>query len=88
MNIPNFINSRVIDENGYFTPEWRNLMTQMLTEQQINLGNEGYKIPQQPTTNINNLTDVDKSTASIVYDSTTNTFKGNEAGVWKTFTLV
>jgi hypothetical protein len=87
MNIPTFTNSKVVDENGYFTPEWSNLMNTLISQVQLNLGNEGYVVPQQPATNIAELTDASKSTGAIVYNSTDNTMMGNIDGTWKTFTL-
>lgn len=92
MNIPNFLKSIPIaelkEEDGkyYFTPQMANMFIQLFTELQQNLSNEGFKIPQQTTSNINIL-DNALSTAAIIYDSDTNEFKGNVDGVFKTFTL-
>lgn len=88
MNIPSFTNSKVVDENGYFTTEWAILMSQLLTQLQLNAGQEGLKPPMLTTTEISYLTDADKSNGSIVQDSTTGDFMGNINGTWKTFTLV
>lgn len=88
MNIPSFTNSKVVDENGYFTPEWSILMSQLLTQLQLNAGQEGLIPPKLTTTQISYLTDADKSNGAIVQDSTTGDFMGNINGTWKTFTLV
>lgn len=82
MQIPNFINCRVVDENGNWTPEWQNIMTQLLTETQINLSNEGYRIPQLTSADIANLTDLQKSNGNIVYNTDIQDFEGNRNGVW------
>lgn len=87
MMIPSFSNNRVVDEDGFFTPEWANLMSILITQTQNNLGNEGYVLPQQSSANITDLTDASKSTGAIVYNSTDNTMMGNIGGAWKTFTL-
>ena len=88
MNIPNFLNTPPINpETGDWTPEWSNLMQQLFTQLQSNLGPEGFVISQQSTANIAALTDASKSTAAIIYDSTVPAFKGNVGGTWKTFTL-
>ena len=87
MNVPAFTNSKVVDEEGYFTPEWSNLMNTLISQVQLNLGNEGYVVPQQAAVDIAKLTDAEKSTGAIVYDSTNNALMGNINGVWKTFTL-
>jgi len=86
MNIPSYINQSPVDENGNWTPEWANLMTQLLSLLQTNLSDEGYVLPQQDTANIAKLTGA-QSTGAILYDSSTNEIKGNLGGTWKTFTL-
>ena len=88
MNIPNYPNSPMTDGKGNITPEWQNTITQLLTELQLNLSNEGYRLPQLATTQINDLTDVGKSTGNMVYDNTTNQFKVNIEGTWRVVTVI
>ena len=83
MNIPNFINTRMVDDKGYLTPEWSNILTQLITELQLNLSNEGYRLPLVPTLQINQLVAVEKSIGNMLYDSTTNEAKVNINGVWE-----
>lgn len=87
MNIPSFVNTRIVDENGILTPEWANIFNQIITELQLNLSNEGYVLPQLATTDIAKLTGT-QSIGSMVYDSTTPAMKVNINGVWKTVTVV
>ncbi len=82
MDIPSYIPMKVVDENGYFTPEWQNLINQLITQLQLNLGNEGYVLPQLSTTQISELTDVNKSKGALVYDNVTNQVKANLNGTW------
>ena len=88
MKIPNFANDRFVDANGSMTTVWANIINQLITELQLNLSNEGYVLPQLTTTQINDLTDVNKSKGAMVYDETTNEFKVNINGTWKVVTVV
>ena len=45
MNIPNFENTQVVDDEKYFTDNWQLLMQQLFTELQTNAGNEGLVVP-------------------------------------------
>lgn len=87
MQIPNLPVGKVVDENGEMTSDWINFMSQLITELQLNLNNEGYRLPSQTTANINDLLDVNKSTGAMVYDRDTNEFKVNIAGVWRVVTV-
>lgn len=83
---------QIADRNGVLAPEWKLFLEQLVQTLQNTLKAEGTVIPQQTTANIAQLTGVE-SKANIVYDSTTNEFKGNvetAPGVytWKVFTLV
>ena len=82
MDIPSFIPMKVVDDKGYLTPEWMNLINQLISQLQLNLGNEGYVLPQLTTTQINDLTDTSKSKGALVYDSVTNQVKANLNGTW------
>lgn len=87
MNIPNFQNSKVVDEKGMLTAEWANIFQQLFTELQINVSNEGYKVPQQTTTTISTLNNTN-STSALIYDSTLDELKVNLNGVFKTIQTI
>lgn len=82
MNIPNYVNSRVVDENGNFTSEWGNVMMQLLTELQLNAGTEGLKASPLASTQIADLITIANtppliensavSNSSMVFDTTLN----------------
>lgn len=83
---------KIIDKDGELTSNWKLYFEQLNQTLQTVFKAEGTVIPQQPTSNIALLTDI-KSLANIIYDSTTNEFKGNvqtapNTYTWKTFTLV
>jgi hypothetical protein len=52
MNIPNFIDCKVVDEKGYFTAEYKIILQQLFTELQANASNEGLVAPTQTAANI------------------------------------
>jgi hypothetical protein len=87
MNIPNFLTDKIVDENGELTTPWSRTISQLFIELEHNLSNEGYVLPQQPTDNINQLTEP-QSVGAMIYDSTTNEFKVNIAGTWKVVQVV
>jgi len=78
---------KVIDDEGYMTSPWKLYFQQLAMALQTNFKPEGYVIPPKPTTDIAQLTS-DASDNNIIYDNTTNEFKGNVNGTWKVFTLV
>lgn len=82
---------KFVDQAGNIMPEWQLFFTQLTQALQTNLKPEGILLPQQPTSNIALLTDV-ASLANIIYDSTSNVFKGNvltapNTYTWKTFDM-
>lgn len=84
--------SEIVDEKGMLKTEWRAFFDQLVLALQTTFKPEGIVFPQQTTANIALLDGV-QSKGNILYDSTTNEFKGNvetAPGVyaWKTFTLV
>ena len=87
MNIPNFFNTQFVDEKGYLKPEFQNFFQQLITQLQLNLSDEGYRLPQQPTTTITKL-DNAASTAVILYDNTTDEAKVNIAGTFRVIQVV
>jgi hypothetical protein len=78
---------RVVDEMGNITPSWDLYFQQLTMALQTNFKPEGIVVPPKPTTEIVQLTS-DASDNNIIYDSTSNEFKGNVNGTWKVFTLV
>lgn len=87
MMIPNFENIQFVDRKGYLTPEWQLILQQLFQALQGNLSNEGYKLPQQPTTIITTLNTA-ASTGNLLYDSTTDEAKVNIAGTFKVIQVV
>lgn len=87
MMIPNFFNGRFVDERGYLLPEWQNFFQQLITQLQLNLSDEGYKLPQLPTATIAKI-DNAASTGAILYDNTTDEAKVNIAGTFRVIQVV
>ena len=85
MIIPNFSNIKVVDEKGYFTPDWQNLMQELFSTLQKNLSNEGIIVPQQDAANILSLNS-GASIGALLYDSDNDLLKVNLAGTFKTVT--
>lgn len=77
-------NSPLVDNNGNMNMYWQLFFQNLVLALQANLKNEGFVMPPLSASDIALLTG-DQSVANIVYDSTNNVFKGNMAGVWKTF---
>ena len=88
MKIPSLPNIPLVGEDGNMPGEWIQYFNQLTTALQQNLGNEGYVLPQQPTSNISQLTDASKSNGAMLYDNTTNEMKVNINGTWKVVTVV
>jgi|GEM_PF-2739321 len=80
MDIPGYLTTPVVDKNGYLTPDWENIMTQLLNELQLNLSNEGYKLPQLTQSQITQLQAIAamgpeqaaKSNSNMFYNITLN----------------
>lgn len=83
---PNIPTVKPIQEDGHFHPAWRQWFQQMTSIIQNNLSPHGFIMPQQPTTTISSLNTA-ASKGTIIYDETTDQFKGNLAGTFKIFTL-
>jgi len=78
---------QVIDKEGNMTQQWDLFFQNLVMALQTNLKPEGFVVPPKPTSDIIQLIQ-DASNNNIIYDSTTNEFKGNVNGTWKVFTLV
>lgn len=86
MKVPNLqIEGNFINEEGTINTISKGMFTQLFSEMQKNLSDEGFFIPQQPTNTINESLNTDRSKGAILYDSTTNQFKGNVNGKYKVF---
>lgn len=90
MRIPTYRPSKMVDDNGYPHPDTQ-LYNDLLNQQiQQNLSDEGFVIPAQTTTTIQNLTDPTnpnaKGAGTLWYDSTLNKYVGYENGVLVKFT--
>lgn len=81
MNIPNFIETRVVDENGNWTQPWAFIMEQLLTQLQLNAGIEGLVIPNLTVDKVALLTE--SQNGALIYDSTNNQAKVNINGTFK-----
>lgn len=87
MNIPNFIDTKIVDENGKLTNEFRQFFSQLIDQLQYNLSDEGYIIPSQNTVNINklNASNVDNI---LLIDNDTNELKIKIGGIFRTVQLI
>lgn len=82
MNIPNFVNAPISDKDGNLTVEWANLLQQLLTELQLNAGQEGLKASPLSSAQIADLVLIANtapvvenkavSNGSILFDTTLN----------------
>lgn len=82
MKIPNFIDTQVIDKDGRLTPTWKQILSQLFTELQLNLSDEGIIMPQQTTANISQL-NISKYIGGLVYNIDTDKAMANIAGTYK-----
>lgn len=78
---------KLVDSNGDITPPYRLFFQQLVMALQTNFKPEGIVVPPKPTTDITQLVGA-ASNNNIIYDSTTNEFKGNVNGTWMVFTLI
>jgi len=87
MIIPNFVDEKIVDKNGNLSDSWKQIFSQLITQLQKNLSNEGHVVPSQGTTNIATIfADPDKSGA-LLYDKDTHQLKVNVNGSVKTITV-
>lgn len=84
MKIPPFNNTKVVDENGYLTQEWRSILQALFEGLQYQVSDEGLIVPSQSAANIALLTS--SPVGALVYDSDNDLAKINIAGSWKTIT--
>ncbi len=86
MNIPNFIDSPIVDKEGRLTPVWKSILMQLITELQKNASDEGIYVPSQSAATILSLGS--SSSGALLYNSDTNKFMACEAGSFRTITTV
>jgi hypothetical protein len=85
MNIPNFTDTQVVDKNGHFTPQWRQIMSQLMSELQTRMSEESHITPSQTTANIALLNSPDLK-GGLLYNSDTNKLNVNINGTFKEVT--
>lgn len=87
----------LMDPDGSMNEYWLSYFDNLTSALQTYYSPEGITIPAKTSAEISQLTatpvspptgaDVRVSNNNIIYDSTTNEFKGNVNGTWKVFTL-
>lgn len=91
MKIPTFLKTKIVDENGYFTPQAHQMFDVLFQQMQRSLSDSGFEIPGLNTSDINYVANNDtansKPNGTVWYDSQTNEFKGKSSDVVKVFTL-
>jgi hypothetical protein len=95
MKVPNYFTTKFVDDQGYLTPEYQVFFQDLITQMQINLSDEGFRIPQQTTATIAQLKSSFNSQpkpnvyfGDLLYDSTTDEAKINIAGTFKVIQVV
>jgi len=83
INIPNFLDMQIVNQDGYLTDSAKQMFSQLFSQLQTNLSDEGILIPQQSATNITVLDNI-KSKGAIIYNTNTNKAMVNENGSFKT----
>lgn len=87
--------SLLVDKEGNITDSWNLYFQQLTMALQTNFKPEGIVVPPKPSSEIAQLGNVNESIGNIIYDSTSNQFKGiilvtlgpPVVTVTKTFTL-
>lgn len=83
MKIPTIGNVRLVDEKGYPTTQMQAWMSQLQTNMNKSLSDEGLEIPQQSTQNINYINSQTEQNM-IWYDKDSSAYKVNVDGEIKT----
>lgn len=86
MMIPNIPNMPIVEKDGNCSPEWWLFFTQLTTELQLNLSNQGFKLPALTTVEINAL-DPTIANGNMVLDTTLNQMKVALNGAWRVVTV-
>ena len=95
IQIPNYFASKVVDDKGYFLPEWQQFFQQLISQLQTNFSPQGFLLPQLSTTQINYVaTNFAASSipsafyGNMIYDNTLDEAKINIAGTFKVIQVV
>lgn len=67
---------KVVDNEGNMMPSWLLFFQQLVMSLQTNFKPEGIVTPPKPSSEIANLGNVSEAIGNILYDNTTNQFKG------------
>lgn len=89
---PNYVQEKLVDNEGNITSAWSYQFQQGITYMQNNLSQEGFVVPNLTTSQITDITSIDNKRTdafgnpapqyrgALYYDTTTNQFKGNKNG--------
>lgn len=84
MNIPNFVNEKVVDENGYFTPGWRFIFMQLFKELKKSFSDNGFLLPSKTDNEIVDLWNKKLiEDGSILYDNVRKLYILQQNGILK-----
>ena len=86
MNIPILPHEKPIDDNGQWTASWLLWFQQLTRLLQTHLSDQGFQLPLKPTEIITHLSK-ESNAGTLIYDSSTQQFKGNVKGTFKVFTM-
>jgi hypothetical protein len=71
MNIPNFQNLQFVTKELYLTDVWLQILTQLFSEMQANLSNQGFVPPSLDGATIGNLASV-MPNGTLIWNTTLN----------------
>lgn len=71
MNVPNFQNLQFVDRNFFLTDVWLNILTQLFSQMQANLSDQGFVPPSLNTAAINNLAPI-MPNGTLIWNTTIN----------------
>jgi len=71
MNIPNFENCPVVDKNGNWTPVWKIIMQQLISQLQVNAGTSGNVPAALSTSKILEISQ-DSQNGTYIWDKESN----------------
>jgi hypothetical protein len=80
MNISGLPIGNICDKEGRLTDEWYKFFSNLVSQMQANLSDEGYIIPNQINDNILRLNSSGKSKQRFLYNSTISTMMVNNTG--------
>lgn len=82
MNIPNLPREKITLPDGSLHPTWQNFFTQLVTEMQNKVSEEGFVIPSINATQFPVL-DNSNNISRIIYNSNTSQMMINNSGTYK-----